>query len=160
VEPITFEDVNTVLGGDGIGGLPAYTDGKVFITRWRVSLRERLSILLFGNVWVALLGSKHPPIAITGGRGAHFQLPETRLRADCDTVREKLADYAHTAWAGWMAYLFEKSIQNADGTVTIPAWAVERWKRQINTSYAELPEDEKESDRREADIILQIVHGN
>ena len=84
MKPITFEDANTVvLGGNETGNLPAYTDNRIFITRWRASFRERLSILLFGNVWVALLCSKHPPIAIAGGRGAHFQLPE-RLETDCD----------------------------------------------------------------------------
>jgi hypothetical protein len=73
-------------------------------------------------------------------------------------VREKLAAYAHKAWAGWMDYLFEKSTLNPDGTVTIPAWAVERWKRQAKTPYAELPENEKESDRKEADFMLAIIH--
>lgn len=72
-------------------------------------------------------------------------------------AREKLAEYAHKAWSGWMNYLFEKSVFNQDGTVTIPAWAVERWKRQAATSYVNLPAKEKESDRKEADFILQIV---
>ena len=73
-------------------------------------------------------------------------------------VREKLAAYAHKAWSGWMVYLFEKSTLNADGTVTIPVWAVERWKRQAGTPYAELPEVEKQSDREEADFMLQIMN--
>ena len=73
-------------------------------------------------------------------------------------VREKLAAYAHKAWSGWMNYLFEKSTFNSDGTVTIPAWAVDRWKRQAKIPYVELPENEKESDRTEADFMLQIIH--
>lgn len=56
-----------------------------------------------------------------------------------------------------MKYLFEKSILNEDGTVTIPAWAVERWTRQCITPYATLPEQEKASDRAEADKMLAIV---
>lgn len=72
-------------------------------------------------------------------------------------MREQLAEYAHEAWSGWMKYLFEKSQHNDDGTVTIPAWAVERWKRQMNTAYADLPEQEKESDRAEADEIMAIL---
>jgi len=75
-------------------------------------------------------------------------------------VRDKLADYAHQAWSGWMEYLFEKSILNQDGTVTIPAWAVKRWKRQAGTLYAELPDNEKKSDKKEADCMLQIVNGD
>lgn len=65
------------------------------------------------------------------------------------------AAIAHEQWSGWMKYLFEKSTQNADGTVTIPKWAVDRWTRQMNTPYVELPESEKESDRIEARKYLQ-----
>lgn len=72
-------------------------------------------------------------------------------------IREQLAAYAHEAWAGWMRYLFEKSSLNADGSVTIPNWAVLRWKRQLSTPYAELPESEKASDLDEADKILRII---
>lgn len=75
-----------------------------------------------------------------------------------DNVREQLAAYAHDAWAGWMKYLFEKSTKNADGTATIPAWAVERWTFQMNTPYSELPENMKPSDREEADKMLKIVY--
>jgi hypothetical protein len=71
-------------------------------------------------------------------------------------VREQLAAYAHEAWSGWMRYLFEKSQANPDGTVTIPAWAVDRWRRQMDTPYAALPEAEKASDRAEADRMLAI----
>ena len=71
--------------------------------------------------------------------------------------REALAEYAHRAWSGWMNYLFGKSKGNADGTVTIPASLVERWLRQSQAQYADLPEAEKESDRTEADRILALV---
>ena len=73
------------------------------------------------------------------------------------TMREKLAALAHRQWSGWMKYLFSKSIQNPDGSVTIPLWAVDRWKRQIDTRYSELSEEEKQSDRNEADRVLKIV---
>lgn len=75
-------------------------------------------------------------------------------------MREKLAEYAHAAWSGWMKHLFEKSTQNADGTVTIPAWAVSRWQRQMNTPYAALPANEKESDGMEADRMISIMSGH
>lgn len=71
--------------------------------------------------------------------------------------REKLAAYAHEAWAGWMRYLFTKAPVNSDGTWTMPDWAVTRWQRQMNTPYADLPESEKESDRKEADAIMAII---
>jgi hypothetical protein len=75
-----------------------------------------------------------------------------------EIVRENLAKYAHDAWSGWMRYLFEKSIFNNDGTVIIPKWAVSRWQRQANTPYAQLPENEKKSDRSEADSILNALN--
>lgn len=76
----------------------------------------------------------------------------------CDKkIKGKLAEYAHSAWAGWMKYLFEKSIKNHDGTVTIPKWAVERWERQANTDFSDLPEDEKSSDYKEAEKMLQCL---
>lgn len=78
-------------------------------------------------------------------------------KIDNQIVREELASYAHKAWSGWMDYLFEKSILSVDGTAIIPAWAVERWKRQAKTPYEKLPDGEKESDRAEADAILNIV---
>lgn len=79
-----------------------------------------------------------------------------------DEVREQLADYAHEAWSGWMKYLFAKCeyIEEMDdprGALAIPAWAVERWMRQMQTRYADLPESEKASDRDEADKMLAIV---
>jgi len=72
-------------------------------------------------------------------------------------MRELLAEYAHDAWAGWMRFLFEASFNDVNGTVVIPACLVSRWKRQCSTSYLELPEEEKQSDRDEADRIIGIV---
>lgn len=71
-------------------------------------------------------------------------------------LREKLAEYAHEAWAGWMEYLFSKCAHLGDERI-IPEWAVERWMRQLKTPYAELPESEKASDRAEADKMLAIM---
>ena len=72
--------------------------------------------------------------------------------------REKLAEYAHDSWSGWMQYLFDKSDINEDCSVTIPPELVTRWGRQMNTAYLELPENEKESDLAEADKILAIIN--
>ena len=73
-----------------------------------------------------------------------------------ELAREKLADYAHAAWSGWMKYMFSKSTKDGSGLVMIPASLVERWTRQMNTPYTELPENEKESDRLEADRMIEI----
>ena len=54
-------------------------------------------------------------------------------------------------------------IHNTQGGVIIPQWAVERWMRQMNTEYKNLSEEEKESDRKEADgmiLIMENYNGN
>ncbi|HUT24720.1 MAG TPA: hypothetical protein VM492_10285 [Sumerlaeia bacterium] len=75
-------------------------------------------------------------------------------------LREDLADYAHHAWTGWMLYLFSKCVKNPDYTMTIPAWAAERWHRQATTGYPDLPEEEKGSDREEAERMLAIFESH
>lgn len=71
--------------------------------------------------------------------------------------REALSDYAHAAWSGWMQYMFGKCVRLPNGSVIVPSSLVERWTRQMNTAYGDLPEGEKESDRAEADKILGII---
>lgn len=75
-----------------------------------------------------------------------------------ESVLEELSAYAHGAWSGWMKYMFGKSTINEDGTMTIPKWAVERWTKQMNLSYIELLEEEKNSDREEAEKMLSIIN--
>ena len=84
--------------------------------------------------------------------GLTYQIKKNiRKRQEADKqLIEDLSDYAHEAWSGWMKYLFEKGTKNPDGTFTMNADSVERWERQMNTSYAALSENEKESDRIEA----------
>ena len=68
----------------------------------------------------------------------------------------RLADMAHEVWAHWMEYLFSVSVKNEDGSVTIPADKVERWKRQMDTNYHDLPEREQQSDIRQAKKYLVV----
>lgn len=83
-----------------------------------------------------------------------------------EEIREALAEYAHEAWSGWMQYLFSKSDgptpdhglgRLRKGSFIILPECVERWQRQMNTPYAELPEYEKALDRTEADRMLAIM---
>lgn len=62
---------------------------------------------------------------------------------------ECLAAVEHERWAHWQRYLHGLGERNADGSLTLPAEAVTRWDRQIETPYAELSEREKESDKAE-----------
>ena len=72
-------------------------------------------------------------------------------------IKENLSDLAHRMWSGWMEYLFSKCITNENGSLTIPQEFVERWSRQIDTCYKDLSEEEKNSDRIEAERIITIL---
>lgn len=56
--------------------------------------------------------------------------------------------------------LFSKCIEHDDGSLTIPAEYVQRWRRQIATVYVDLPESEKASDRKEAMVMYTIMNAN
>ena len=74
-----------------------------------------------------------------------------------DTLHEELADLCHEQWAGWMRYLFDNGIDNYDGSWTMPAEFVERWRRQMKMPYLKLSKSEQDSDRREVDKFLEVV---
>ena len=72
-------------------------------------------------------------------------------------MKEILAAYAHKTWCNWMSYLFSVAIRNVDGSLTIPTKLVDRWVTQSRTTYEDLPEEEKESDRKEAIVIIDTI---
>lgn len=76
-------------------------------------------------------------------------------------LREDMADLCHRQWSGWMRYLFGKCSPGREaGSLEIPAWAVERWKRQVATDYVDLYGDEQDSDRVEADKFLALLRAH
>ena len=76
-----------------------------------------------------------------------------------DAKIEALAEYAHKAWAGWMENMFKKGELHNGGELVIPSDLTIRWNRQMETPYIGLPEEEKESDRKEARQMLKIIGG-
>ena len=70
---------------------------------------------------------------------------------------EALAALAHEQWSGWMRYLFSKTTEDVSGGAVIPRSLVERWRRQMSTPYDALPEEEKDSDRKEAARVLEVL---
>ena len=59
---------------------------------------------------------------------------------------EKLAEIEHERWADWQAYVHSKMFKDGEYMcLSVPNF--ERWERQIKTPYAELSEEEKDSDR-------------
>ncbi len=76
-----------------------------------------------------------------------------------DNIVEKLSNYEHDRWSRWQKHLFSKCKINSDGSLTIPKEFVDRWTRQMNTTYDDLLEEEKNSDRKEAIRILECLNG-
>ena len=58
------------------GPLPIWNDGNICVSCWRPSWRERLSIMIFGRVWLHVhSGVTQPPVAVVGAR-SQFQPAE------------------------------------------------------------------------------------
>lgn len=73
-------------------------------------------------------------------------------------LREKLAALSHSQWSGWMKYLFSRGQTTGNGDLfVLPKYWWTRWLRQTDTPYADLSESEKESDRKEADRVLDLI---
>ena len=72
-------------------------------------------------------------------------------------TREDLASLQHDIWSHWMKYQWSVCTANEDGTFTIPADKVKRWTRQINTPYSDLTDKEQESDRHQADKVIELL---
>ncbi len=69
----------------------------------------------------------------------------------------KIAAIQHQIWSHWMEYLFDVSVQNEDGSVTIPASKVSRWKRQMSMNYDDLSDSEKLSDIEQAMKVIAEI---
>ena len=67
-------------------------------------------------------------------------------RKFADRVVEHMAAQAHKSWTGWVGWMFLKMDEVHPNGETFK----QRWDRQMKTPYAELSEQEKESDRDEA----------
>ena len=68
-------------------------------------------------------------------------------------LRELLADIEHQRWADWQSYVHLQLIND----YTIPVGLFQRWKKQIETSYKDLSEKEKDSDREQVDRYLPLI---
>ena len=79
-------------------------------------------------------------------------------------LKHVIADVQHQIWAHWMKYVFSIFPEKDDGTVTISADKVKRWKRQCKTDYCDLTEKEQASDLDMADRVIaaynQYYHNN
>lgn len=79
MKPIEFSEQTKVLKkpfsmtDDECGTLPVWTNGRDCVSCWRPTLMERLSIAIFGKIWLTITtGSEtQPPVGLDAGR-THF----------------------------------------------------------------------------------------
>jgi hypothetical protein len=82
---------------------------------------------------------------------------EAGLRAVLDQLLEKLAAVEHERWSHWQRYIHDKGMRQPDGSLLLPAKLVARWDAQMNTPYAALTEEMKESDREQVRRYLPLI---
>lgn len=64
------------------------------------------------------------------------------------SLRDQLAELEHQQWAHWTRYMLDN----------LTPENIERWSRQIDIPYIALSSEEKESDERWADKVLEILN--
>lgn len=71
MKPANFPEANRNLTkpqgmtDEECGPLPVYSDGTVCVSLWKPTLRERLSLLFFGKLWLFVhSGHTQPPVAL------------------------------------------------------------------------------------------------
>lgn len=74
-----------------------------------------------------------------------------------DGMLERLAAVEHERWAHWQRYMHSKAVKQPDGSLLIPKELVEKWERQLSTSYEDLSDKEKESDREQVRRYLPLI---
>ena len=74
-----------------------------------------------------------------------------------EALTELLAAAEHERWAHWQRYLHGRCVRQPDGGLLIPSDLVERWERQMETPYPELPEEERKSDRELVERLLPEI---
>lgn len=82
-------------------------------------------------------------------------MPEPKIGGE--DLREQLADIEHQRWADWQRYVHGLCTPAAGGALTVPASLVERWERQIGTSYDDLTDAEKAADRHQVDRYWHLL---
>ena len=75
-----------------------------------------------------------------------------------EKIYEKLASIEHERWCDWQKYMHSKGEISPDGCFLIYSLAqIKNWERQIATPYAELSEQEKQSDRDQVDRYWPLI---
>jgi len=84
-------------------------------------------------------------------------MERSEVDAMLDTLVDDLATIEHDRWAHWQAYVHARGEHQADGSLVLPPELVRRWQSQIETSFGNLSEAEKESDRDQVRRYLPLI---
>jgi len=84
-------------------------------------------------------------------------MAHTEIREQLYEMLETLAAIEHERWSHWQRYLHSKGELLADGSLSIPRELVAHWQRQMSQAYEDLPEAEKQSDRDQVRIYLDVI---
>lgn len=79
------------------------------------------------------------------------------IKQRLEGILECLAAIEHERWSYWQKYMHSKCTQGNDGSLIIPANLARRWTHQSVTSYADLSDEEKESDREQVRKYLPVI---
>lgn len=70
--PINFQEANIDMKGnhlrigrDRVGNLRVYHGEQQFISKWKMSWRERLHVLLHGTCWLQMHCYSFPPVSLS-----------------------------------------------------------------------------------------------
>jgi hypothetical protein len=104
MKPLPFKEKTKTLSkpdsmaDEQCSSLDVYCDGEQCISCWRPSWKERLSILLFGKVWLSVLfGETQPPVWITGERTPFTSQRKSTLRRFSGWIKARLSRPAKEA---------------------------------------------------------------
>ncbi len=71
MKPINFKQENTLfktpsnMTTDQCDNLPAYVNDVNIISCWHLTLKERITLLFMGKLWLNILSKTMPPVSIT-----------------------------------------------------------------------------------------------
>jgi hypothetical protein len=84
-------------------------------------------------------------------------MPSQISKEVLDRLMETLAGVEHERWSHWQRYMHSKCERKPDGSLIIPPDLVAQWERQVATSYSDLSDVEKESDREQVRRYFPII---
>lgn len=78
MEPVKFPEVNKVLTApegeeENVLPLHVWNNGLVSFSKWKLSFKERLSVLFFGTIWLGIwAGPSMPPVYLQASQNYNF----------------------------------------------------------------------------------------